>query len=98
MHAMEILGNHLIFFKNCISQKFDFERLEVQLTMSPDFMKTVNLQNASQGHVVMMTTISTGCDMMNNFFFAKSMISEVHKLLRIYLTLPGDQQLIFVLP
>ena len=32
--------------------RIDFKRLEVQLAMSPDFVKTVNLQNANQDHVV----------------------------------------------
>ena len=70
--------------------EIDFKRLEAQLAMLPDLVKTVNLQNASQGQVVItqVTANSTVCDMMNNSSFGKAMFSEVHKLLRIYLTVP----------
>ena len=59
--------------------------LEKQHAVLPDLVKTVNLQNASQGQVViaLLTEISTVCDMMNNSSFGKAMFSEVHKLLNI---------------
>ena len=68
--------------------EIDFKRLEAQLAMLPDLVETVNLQNASQVVITQVTAISTVCDMMNNSSFCKAMFSEVHKLLRIYLTVP----------
>ena len=70
--------------------EIDFKRLEAQLAMLPDLVKTVNLQSVSQGQVVIrqVIAISTVCDIMNSSFFGKSMFSEVYELLRIYLTVP----------
>ena len=63
---------------------------DVQLSMLPDLVKTVNEQNISQGQVAIkqVTAINILCDMMNTSTLGKSMFSEVDKLLHLYLTVP----------
>ena len=60
--------------------EIDFKRLEAQLAILPDILKTVNLQCASQGQVVItqVTSISTVCVMINSSSFGKSMFSSTH--------------------
>ena len=47
----------------------------------------VQLSKASQG-IKQITKIGTICDIMNSNDFGKLMFNEIHKLLRIYLTVP----------
>ena len=63
-----------------------FDRLSVQLSMLPDLLQTANEQH--QLGIKKVTTISTVCQLMNICSFAKAMLSEVDRLLRIYLTVP----------
>ena len=68
----------------------EFQRLEAQLKVLPDLVHTVNQQSKTQGQVAIkeVTTMSTICDLMNTSSFGKSMFSEVHRLLLLYLTVP----------
>ena len=62
------------------------EQLKNQLTMLPDLIKTANEQY--QFGIKTVTSINTLCDVMNTCKFSKGMFSEVHRLLRVYLTIP----------
>ena len=68
------------------STDVNVERLKVQFTMLPDLIKTANEQY--QFAIKRATSISTLCDIMNACTFSKSIFSEVHWFLRIYLTIP----------
>ena len=61
----------------------DQPRLKVQLKMIPDMIKT-----AFDGSIKKVTTVRTLTDAMNKSEIYKRMLSEVDKLLKIYLTLP----------
>ena len=54
--------------------------------MLPDILKTAN-QEHKLG-IKKVTSISTACELFNTCTFAKSMLVNVHRLLRIYLTVP----------
>ena len=61
----------------------DQSRLEIQLLMIPDMIKT-----AFDGSVKKVTMLRTLSDAMNKNEIYKGMLSEVDKLLRIYFTFP----------
>ena len=61
--------------------------LQIQLQMLPDLIKTYN-QNQHNITIKEVTLISTLCDIMNTISVSKTMLSEVFKLLRIFLTIP----------
>lgn len=61
----------------------DQSRLEIQLLMIPDMIKT-----AFDGSIKKVTTMRTLSDAMNKNEIYKGMLSEVDKLLRIYFTFP----------
>ena len=61
----------------------DQPRLKVQLKMIPDMIKT-----AFDGSIKKVTTMRTLTDAMNKSEIYKRMLSEVDKLLKIYLTFP----------
>ena len=65
---------------------FKVDRLVVQLTMLPDLLNTAN--ELHQMEIKKVTSINTLCDVMNTCKFAKNMLSEVDRLLRMYLTIP----------
>ncbi len=70
--------------KETYSSVINFDKLVNQLSMLHDF---VQLSKASQG-IKQITKIGTICDIMNSNDFGKLMFNEIHKLLRIYLTVP----------
>ena len=66
------------------SSVIDFDKLVNQLSMLQDF---VRVSTACQD-VRKITKVSTICEVMNSNDLGKSMFTEVHKLLTIYLTVP----------
>lgn len=68
------------------SEDISFDTLKVQLKMLPDVIHTAN----EQYHlgIKKVTSISTICEVLNSGHHTKVMLSEVHQLLRIYLTVP----------
>ena len=68
--------------QSCYKDDFNFSRLESQLGMLADAIK-VALPSVRK-----VTSIRTICDAMNAQTVYKSMLSEVHKQLRLYLTVP----------
>ena len=68
------------------STDVNVERLKIQLPMLQDLIKTANEQY--QFRIKRVTSINTLCDVMNTCKFSKNMFSEVHRLLRVYLTIP----------
>ena len=62
------------------------DRLSLQLPMLPDLVKTAN-EKHNMG-IRRVTSINTLCEVFEKCSFAKTMLSEVSKLLRIYLTVP----------
>ena len=61
---------------------FDFSALKRHLSMLVDVVKQ------AYPTVKKVTTIQTVCDAMNSNATYKVILSEVHKLLRLYLTIP----------
>ena len=64
----------------------NFERLLPQLAMMPELLKAANQENSTK--IKEVTSIGTVCDMMNDTSIGKVMFSEVHQLIRLYLTVP----------
>ena len=77
---------HQISYRDYILRNINFDNLKVQLQMLPDLLHTAN----EQCHlgIKKVTSISTICEILNSGHHGKVMLSEVHRLLRIYLTVP----------
>ena len=69
-------------------REINFQNLQVQLAMLPDFLKTCNEQKAHETPIKQVTSVNTICELMNISSFGKTMFSEVNKLLHLYLTIP----------
>ena len=69
----------------------DFDKLSNQLSMLPDLVRvaaTSDVLACDCKGIKRVTNITTICDTMNGTAIGKSMLTEVHKLLSIYLTVP----------
>ena len=73
-------------FKKFCEGDIDCNRLALQLPMLPDVLKVANEQYKMG--IKKITLVSTLCEVFNSCDFAKSMLSNVDQLLRIYLTTP----------
>ena len=63
----------------------DFEKLELQLQLLPDAIKAVPLQGIA---ITQVTKVQTICDVFQEQSSLKVMLSEIHKLILIFLTVP----------
>ena len=63
----------------------DFEKLELQLQLLPDAIKAVPLQGIA---ITQVTKVQTICDVFQEQSSLKVMLSEIHKLIWILLTVP----------
>ena len=70
---------------NLYSKDLNIERLQVQLSMLPDLVKSNTLYSHPLKSV---TSICTICDIFNESLVIKNMFSEVHSLLQLYMTIP----------
>ena len=68
--------------QSCYESDFDFSQLKVQLSLLPGVIKE------ACPSVRKVTSIRSICDAMNAQNSFKSILSEVHKLLRLYYTIP----------
>ena len=73
-------------FQKACEGDVDVNLLSTQLLLLPDVIKTANQQHNFT--IKKVTSIATVCDVFNACTFAKVMLSNVHHLLRIYLTVP----------
>ena len=73
------------FQKSCEGD-LDVNLLTTQLLLLPDVIKTANQQHNFT--IKKVTSITIVCDVFNSCTFAKLMLLNVHRLLRIYLTVP----------
>ena len=64
----------------------NFNNLKVQLLMLPDLLHTATKEH--QLGIKKVTSISTLCQVFNSCNCGKTMLNEVHQLVRIYLTVP----------
>ena len=69
-------------FKDIYDKDIDMESLYLQLQMLPDAIKT------STTKIKEVTKVHTICDVLNDQPGIKNLLIEVHKLLRIYYTIP----------
>ena len=67
------------------SKDLNIDRLQTQLSMLPDLVKSYVLEGKQ---ITKVTTIRTLCDVLNAFPIVKDMLSEVHSLLILYMTIP----------
>ena len=74
--------------KKIYGQELDFEQLESQLLMLPDLVKTENQKSRQSIPIKYILTISTVCEIFISNPFTKLMLSEVNKMLFLYLTAP----------
>ena len=68
--------------ESCFKNDVDLEELKVQLALLPDVIKK------GTPEVKTVTSIHTVCEAMNSNELFKEMLPAVHKLLRLYLTIP----------
>ena len=73
-------------FSSIDNDDFDIDRLSHQLEMLQDLVTTAN-EDFDMG-LKEVTSIDTICEIFNICSFAKKMMSEVHRLLSLYLTIP----------
>ena len=66
----------------------DLGKLKVQLQMLPDQIRTRNTKIPNCVPIKRVTNVQTLCDVMNEISMSKEMFSEVHRLLKIFYTIP----------
>lgn len=71
--------------KSIYCNDIDMEKLMVQFQLLPDAVKTTLLDGIP---IKQVTRIQTLCQVFNHQSSFKTLLSEVHNLLRIYLTIP----------
>lgn len=89
MEKLLITGGNIIpseEFCSLYDEDIDIERLKVQLLLLPDLLSTCKSSAALSTRKV--TSIRTIIDLMNSNSFSKSLLSQVDKLLCLYLTVP----------
>ena len=74
--------------KNIFGQELDFERLESQSLMVLDLVKTENQKSRQSIPIKYVSSISTVCEIFISNPFTKLMLSEINKMLFLYLTAP----------
>ena len=72
-------------FVSLYTKDIDMEKLKLQLKLLPDAVKTVTPDGIP---IRQVTRVQTLCDVLNTQNCFKTLMSEVHKLLKIYLTIP----------
>jgi len=73
-------------FEEMYKDDIDINKLKIQLSLLPDVLKTSNEEH-NMG-IKKVTMVKTICEMFNECKFPKTMLSEVDKVLRLYLPLP----------
>ena len=71
--------------KSIYHQDVDMDKLKIQLKMLPDAVKVTPMYGIP---IKQVTRIQTLCEVFNLQSTFKILLSEVHTLLRIYLTIP----------
>ena len=78
------LPQELQLYKNDI----DLARFKIQLQMIPDLIRTRNQKLTNSAPITKVTNVRTICDIMNDVTISKDMLSEVHRMLQIFYTVP----------
>ena len=73
-------------FKDMHKDDIDITKRKIQLSLLPDVLKTSN-EEYKMG-IKKVTMVKTVCEMFTVCKFPKTMLSEVDKVLKLYLTLP----------
>lgn len=73
-------------FENLYSDFVDIPKLQIQLSLLPDVLKTGN--NDHGMGIKRVTMVSSVCELFETCQFPKTMLEEVHKVLLLYLTVP----------
>ena len=73
-------------FSSFYGKDLDLDRLSIQLRMLPDLLKTAKSEH--QLGVKKITSVSTIVQLFNTCPFSKTMLQQVDRLLRIFLTIP----------
>ena len=66
----------------------DLGTLKIQLQMLPDLIRTRNTKIPNCVPIKRVTNVQTLSDVMNEISMSKEMFSEVHRLLKIFYTIP----------
>ena len=66
----------------------DLGKLKIQLQMLPDLIRTRNMKIPNCVPIKRVTNVQTLSDVMNEISMSKEMFSEVHRLLKIFYTIP----------
>ena len=68
------------------AKDLNLDRLRIQLCMLPDLLRTANEEH--ELGVKKVTSIGTIVELFNTCSYSKTMLREVSRLLRIFLTVP----------
>ena len=73
---------------NLYVQDINQEKLKIQLKMLPDLIRTRNASIPNCIPIKKVTNVRTLCDIFNEVAMSKEMFSKVHKLVKIFYTIP----------
>ena len=73
-------------FQEMYKDDIDMDKLKIQLLLLPDVLKTSNEEHKMG--IKNVTMVTTVCEMFNVCKFPKTILSEIDKVLKLYLTLP----------
>ena len=73
-------------FEEMYKDDIDMDKLKIQLSLLPDVLKTSNEEHKMG--IKNVTMVKAVCEMFNVCKFPKTMLSEIDKVLKLYLTLP----------
>ena len=80
----EQVSDDLHIYKNDL----DLARLQTQLHMLPDLIRTKNMKLTSGVPIRRVTNVRTICGVMNEVSMSKDMFSEFLRLIKIFYTIP----------
>ena len=70
------------------SDDLDLDRIKVHLTMLPDVVRTYNDRQPENMQLKHITKVCIIAEILQQNISTKSLLSELHKLLRLYFTIP----------
>ena len=82
--SLEQVPDDFQIYKNDL----DLARLQIQLQMLPDLIRTRNMKLSNDIPIRKVTNVRTLCEVMNEVPMSKGMFSEVLRLIKIFYTIP----------
>ena len=81
-------NNNTICTPKFVVTDINFDRLEIHLAMLPDVIKTYNQRQPPNLKIKQVTKVATITEILKQDKSSQQLLSELHTLLRLYLTIP----------